>query len=100
LKLNIQEARMKTKKISLIVPVYKAESFIRKNLEEMKKSISKIFPNYEIIAVIDGEVDNSKKEAEKVLSKTFQVIDKAAKRGIIKKNNASRKKSRLAKLIK
>jgi len=66
LKLNIQEARMKTKKISLIVPVYKAESFIRKNLEEMKKSISKIFPNYEIIAVIDGEVDNSKKEAEKV----------------------------------
>lgn len=57
---------MKTKKISLIVPVYKAESFIRKNLEEIKKSVSKTFPNYEIIAVIDGEVDNSKKEASKV----------------------------------
>ena len=34
---KIQELRMKTKKISVIVPVYKAESFIRKNLEEMKK---------------------------------------------------------------
>lgn len=29
------------------------------------------------------------------LSKAFQAIDKAAKRGIIKKNAASRKKSRL-----
>jgi glycosyltransferase involved in cell wall biosynthesis len=57
---------MKTKKISIIIPVYKAESFIKKNLEEMKKSVSKIFPNYEIIAVIDGEIDNSKKEASKV----------------------------------
>ena len=63
---KITQERMKTKKISLIVPIYKAESFIRKNLEEIKKSVSKIFPNYEIIAVIDGELDNSKKEAEKV----------------------------------
>ncbi len=33
------------------------------------------------------------------LSKAFQAIDKAAKRGVIKKNAASRKKSRLAKAI-
>lgn len=31
------------------------------------------------------------------LSKAFQAIDKAAKRGVIKKNTAARKKSRLAK---
>ena len=54
------------KKLSVIVPVYKAESFIRRSLEEIKKSISKNFPNYEIIAVIDGELDNSREEAEKV----------------------------------
>lgn len=54
------------KKLSVIVPVYKAEAFIQRSLEEIKKSISKNFPNYEIIAVIDGEFDNSKKEAEKV----------------------------------
>ena len=36
------------------------------------------------------------KEAEKNLAAAYQAIDKAAKRGIIKKNTASRKKSRLA----
>lgn len=38
-------------------------------------------------------------DAEKLLSKAYKDIDKAAKRGIIKKNTASRKKSRLVKLI-
>ncbi|HWH16122.1 MAG TPA: 30S ribosomal protein S20 [Candidatus Paceibacterota bacterium] len=39
------------------------------------------------------------KEAEKTLSAAYQAIDKAAKTGVIKKNAASRKKSRLAKAI-
>lgn len=34
------------------------------------------------------------------LSEAYQAIDKAAKRGIIKKNTASRKKSRLAAAVK
>lgn len=34
------------------------------------------------------------------LSKAYQAIDKAAKRGIIKKNTAARKKSRLAAALK
>ena len=34
------------------------------------------------------------------LSKAFQAIDKAAKTGVIKKNTASRKKSRLARITK
>lgn len=34
------------------------------------------------------------------LSEAYKAIDKAAKRGIIKKNTASRKKSRLAKAVK
>lgn len=40
------------------------------------------------------------KEAEKSLSEAFKAIDKAAKRGIIKKNTAARKKSRLALAVK
>lgn len=40
------------------------------------------------------------KAAEASLAKAYQAIDKAAKRGIIKKNTASRKKSRLALAIK
>ncbi|OGZ63748.1 MAG: 30S ribosomal protein S20 [Candidatus Staskawiczbacteria bacterium RIFCSPLOWO2_01_FULL_40_39] len=39
------------------------------------------------------------KEAKELLPKVYEILDKAAKVGIIKKNNASRKKSRLAKLI-
>jgi glycosyltransferase involved in cell wall biosynthesis len=57
---------LEDKKISVIVPVYKAEKFIAKNLERMKGSISKYFSNYEIIAVIDGHVDRSMEEAKKV----------------------------------
>ncbi len=44
-------------------------------------------------------VGGQKADAQKSLADAFQAIDKAAKRGIIKKNTASRKKSRLAKAI-
>ncbi len=38
-------------------------------------------------------------EAQKLLPKLQKVIDKASKRGVIKKNTASRKKSRLIKKL-
>lgn len=44
--------------------------------------------------------DNKKKEAQKILPQAYKAIDKAAKRGVIKKNTAARKKSRLAKITK
>lgn len=40
------------------------------------------------------------KEAQELLPKAYKVIDKATKRGVIKKNTASRKKSRLVAAIK
>lgn len=39
-------------------------------------------------------------EAKKFLPNAYQAIDKAGKSGVIKKGNASRKKSRLTKMIK
>lgn len=39
-------------------------------------------------------------EARKMLPKAYKVIDKSAKKGLIKKNTASRKKSRLVAFIK
>ena len=36
-----------------------------------------------------------KAEAEKLMPTAYKAIDKAAKRGVIKENTASRKKSRL-----
>jgi small subunit ribosomal protein S20 len=38
-------------------------------------------------------------EAKKLLPEIYKALDKAAKVGVIKKNNASRRKSRLTKLI-
>lgn len=43
--------------------------------------------------------DKNVKEAEKYLVLAYKAIDKAAKTSFIKKNNASRKKSRLAKMV-
>jgi len=40
-----------------------------------------------------------KDEAKKLISVAYQAIDKAAKRGVIKKNTAARKKSRLMKML-
>jgi len=39
------------------------------------------------------------KEAQNLLPKLYTALDKAAKRGVIKSNNASRRKSRFAKAI-
>lgn len=42
---------------------------------------------------------DTKAAGGEALAQAYQAIDKAAKRGVIKKNAASRKKSRLAKAI-
>ncbi|HQV64767.1 MAG TPA: 30S ribosomal protein S20 [Candidatus Paceibacterota bacterium] len=47
------------------------------------------------VAVKSVKISNANED----LSKAFQAIDKAAKRGVIKKNAASRKKSRLSKAV-
>ena len=39
-------------------------------------------------------------EAQNILPQIYKILDKAAKAGLIKKNTASRKKSRITKLIK
>lgn len=39
------------------------------------------------------------KEVKNLLPQIYKALDKAAKVGVIKKNNASRKKSRITKLI-
>ncbi|PIP73476.1 MAG: 30S ribosomal protein S20 [Candidatus Lloydbacteria bacterium CG22_combo_CG10-13_8_21_14_all_47_15] len=41
----------------------------------------------------------AKKDVREFLPAAYKAIDKAVKRGVIKKNTASRKKSRLVKLV-
>lgn len=54
----------------------------------------------EIIKKIEKTAKTDKDGAGKMLSSAFKAIDKAAKKGVIKKNNAARKKSRLSRLVK
>jgi|JI10StandDraft_1071094.scaffolds.fasta_scaffold00903_25 small subunit ribosomal protein S20 len=59
----------------------------KKNMRDMIKKVEKI-----------SKTDKVKASAE--LAAAYKAIDKAAKRGVIKKNTASRRKSRMARLVK
>lgn len=54
----------------------------------------------EVIKKIEKLSKTNKAEAKKMLASAFAAVDKASKSGVIKKNNAARKKSRLARLTK
>lgn len=56
-----------------------------------KKSLKKTVK--EVVSLVS---QNKEKEAKALLPKVYEMLDKSAKAGIIKKNTASRKKSRLA----
>jgi len=60
----------------------------KKTMKEMVKKITKL--------VATGKKD----EAKKLIPQAQKAIDKAQKRGVIKKNTASRKKAHLAKITK
>ena len=55
-------------KVSVIIPVYNAEKYLRKFLDSI---INQSFTNFEVICVNDGSTDNS----EKIL-KEYAAIDK------------------------
>lgn len=57
---------------------------MRSSIKEVRKLVSA------------KDVDTAKKN----LSEAYKAIDKAMKKGVIKKNTAARKKSRLAQLVK
>ena len=70
-------------------------SLRKKAFNDQRKRLMK-----EVIKKIEKTVKTSKEEAGKMLSSAFQAIDKAAQKGVIKKNNAANKKARLARLTK
>ncbi len=65
-----------------------------KAVKDVTKKIKKL------IAAGQAELSSSQKEeAKKLIADAYQAIDKAAKRGVIKKNTAASKKSRLMKML-
>lgn len=55
--------------ISVIVPAYRAEDYIQKNLERIKSVLDQVRYPYEIICVVDGRLDKTFERATKVSSK-------------------------------
>lgn len=59
----------------------------RKKIKEITKKIRSLV------------LENRNQEAKTLLPQLYKVLDKAAKKGVIKKNTVSRKKSRVTKLV-
>jgi len=54
----------------------------------------------EVVKKIKKSVESKdEKQASSLIPEAYKAIDKAAKRGVIKKNTAARKKSRLVKMV-
>ncbi len=67
---------MKTQLLSVIVPAYKQEKTIKKDLENIHHilSLSLLEYDYEIICVVDGQVDNTLKTALEVKTPKVKVV--------------------------
>ncbi len=74
--------------------------------KELRKNIKRNIDNKKVSSVMKKAVKTSlkviatgEKLTKEAISLTIKAIDKAAKKGVIKKNTAARKKSRLQKKI-
>jgi len=92
----------KKQKNRKLVKQNKRNRMINRRYSSTIKSLSKLF-----LFKIKGytnileEEENSQLKAEtiNILNKVYSIIDKAVKKGVIHKNTAARKKSRLGKLL-
>ena len=83
------------------MPITKsAKKALRKSLRRKERNIKNKTKIKNLIKEVKDLVAQKKiEEAKRLLPKIYKILDKAAKTGLIKKNAASRKKSRISKLI-
>jgi len=67
--------------LSIIIPVYRQERTIQRNLRLIEAELSQLTVPYEVIVVIDGDEDGSKEEAKRVRSKNVSVVGYATNHG-------------------
>lgn len=60
--------------LSLIIPTYKQEKTIKKDLIRIKRVMDQLRYNYEIIVVVDGEIDNTLKSAKSIRSPKIKIV--------------------------
>ena len=77
-----------------------AKKALRQNIKRRARNIQKRRKIRDLIKKIETLVSEKNiTEAKKLLPSLYKSLDKAAKKGAIKKNTASRKKSRITKLL-
>lgn len=67
--------------LSLIMPAYKQEKTISKDIKNIDKVLSSLKLKYEIILVVDGFVDDTFKKAKKIKNSKLKVIGYSDNRG-------------------
>jgi len=60
--------------ISVIIPAYKQERTIKKDIESITRVLEGLKNRYEIIVVIDGKVDNTYQKVKKINKKNLRVL--------------------------
>lgn len=81
----------------------KRNRIINRRYSSTIKSLSKLFKSKIKIFSLQSTIENKeeiKKETKIVLNTLYSIIDKAAKKNVIHKNNAARKKSNIYKIFK
>lgn len=63
-----EEKSKKVRLLSVVIPAYKAEKIIEKSLLKIKRVLDQTRFNYEIICVVDGQVDRTFEKAKKTES--------------------------------
>jgi small subunit ribosomal protein S20 len=77
-----------------------AKKALRQNISRKKRNITRKKNLKSVLKQANVLITQKKtKEAKGMLPKIYKTLDKSAKTGIIKKNTASRKKSRITKAI-
>ena len=92
----------KKQKNRKLVKQNKRNRMINRRYSSTIKSLTKLFLSKiksSTILLEEGEKSKVKSETINVVNKVYSIIDRAVKKGVVHKNTAARKKSRLGKLL-
>ena len=77
-----------------------AKKALRQSLKKRARNLAYKTKIKRLIKKVKFLISEQKiEEAKKILPQVYKILDKAVKKGVIKKNTASRKKSKIAKSI-
>jgi small subunit ribosomal protein S20 len=92
----------KKQKNRKLVKQNKRNRMINRRYSSTIKSLSKLFISKVKSSVVSVEAEEKakvKSETTNIVNKVFSIIDKAVKKGVIHKNTAARKKSKIGKIL-